>query len=360
MTSILRISRAPVAALVPFFVFSGGCKKAEAPETTAAADPVIHVATVEVTEKPMPNFLPLTGTLDANQSSYVAADTSGKILITHVERGSFVDKGAVLASVDRRTAALMESEATASAAAARTQAEQAQKDCERNEKLFEEGAISKAEHDRQRSACEVTLSQARAAEVRVRSAQKGIGDTSIRAPFSGMVAERYVSAGEYVTPPTKVAQVVEIDPLRLQLSVPESGVKLVRMGLSVDFHVAAYPEETFHGTIRYIGPALRSSSRDLLVEAVVPNGDHRLRPGMFASAELSLGDHLAPVIPKDAVRIDGSLNRIFVVKNKQIEERLAKLGDAKDGLIVIEQGASPGDRVVAPLTKDVRDGARVD
>src|SRR4051812_16960207 len=250
---MIRLRSLAFIAAVPLVVVQAGCKQSDAAQAPAqsAPEPPIHVTTVEVSEKPMPNLLPLTGTLDANQSSDVAADTSGKIVATNVERGSFVDRGAVLASVDRRTAALMQSEASASAAAARTQADQARQDCARNEKLFQEGAISQAEHDRQKSTCEVTLSQSQAAEVRVRSAQKGIGDTSIRAPFSGMVAERYVSAGEYVTPPTKVAQVVEVDPLRLQLSVPESGVKLVRMGLSVDFQVAAFPNETFHGTIRY-------------------------------------------------------------------------------------------------------------
>src|SRR4051794_29844451 len=133
----------------------------------------------------MPKYLALTGSLTANQSSDVAADTQGKILETKVERGSFVDKNAVIARVDPRTAGLVAQEARANEETASTQEKQAQLDCQRAEELFKMQAIAQAEYDRQKSQCLVSLSQAKAAKARVSSAQKNIGDTNIRAPFAG-------------------------------------------------------------------------------------------------------------------------------------------------------------------------------
>ncbi|GAC1354448.1 MAG: efflux RND transporter periplasmic adaptor subunit [Polyangiales bacterium] len=335
------------------------CRQGNAAATQPTEDPPIQVATETVTKRPMPRYLELTGTLTPNQSSDVAADTTGKILSTDVERGSLVEKLQVVARVDPRTAGLQAAEAGANFEAAVSQEKQALADCDRAEKLYASGSIAGAEYDRQKLGCTVALSTAKAAKIRVQSATKGIGDTSIRAPFAGMIAERYVSAGEYVRPDTKVARVVAIDPLRLELSVSESAVGSIREGQPVDFHVSAFEKDSFKGSIRYIGPSLRPGSRDLLVEAVVPNVDRRLRPGMFATAAVDLGDAPTLTIPKSAVRVDGSLHRIFVVKDGHVEERLARLGVERDDRVAVEEGLVEGEVVVAPLGAQVHDGARV-
>jgi membrane fusion protein, multidrug efflux system len=127
----------------------------------------------------------------------------------------------------------------------------------------------------------------------------------------------------------------------------------------VDFRVTAFQEQQFKGSIRYIGPTLRAGSRDLVVEAVVPNPEKTLRPGMFATAKIALGESPAPVIPLSAIRVDGNLRRIFVLVGDHLEERLAKLGEERDGVVEVEQGVIAGEKVVTPLTPEVRDGAKV-
>src|SRR5262249_3924047 len=154
---------------------------------------------------------------------------------------------AVLAKVDPRTAGLQAAEANANVESASSQEKAAQLDCERAERLLATAAIAQAEYDRQHNACTVALASAKAAKARLQTALKSIGDTSIRAPFAGMIAERYVSAGEYVQPSTKIARVVDIDPLRLELTVPEQAVAAIQEGQPVEFHVAALPNEPFHG-----------------------------------------------------------------------------------------------------------------
>lgn len=336
-----------------------GCQRRGSPAAAPPPDPPIAVSTVDVVEKPMPKYLVLNGTLTPNEASDVAANGAGAVLATLIERGAMVEKGDVLARLDARTAALSTAEAEASANAAKANLELAQTECDRVEKLYKASAISGAEYDKQHAACVSAVWSAKVAEARVNVARKGLGDATVRAPFSGMIAEKYVSAGEYVQPSSKVARVVSIDPLRLEITVPEQSVPLIKVGLEVDFKVAAFADQSFKGSIRYIGPALRPGSRDLVVEAVVPNADKKLRPGMFATAKIALGEKPAPVIPLAAVRSDGALRRLFVVVGDHIEERLAKLGEEKDGVVEIEQGVAAGEKVVSPIKPEVRDGAKV-
>ena len=307
----------------------------------------------------MPRFLVLNGSLTPNEASDVAANAMGAVLTTLVERGAMVDKGDVLARLDARTAALSTAEAEAAASAAKANLEVAQTECDRVEKLFKASAISGVEYDKQHAACVGAVWSAKVADARVNMARKGLGDASVRAPFGGMIAEKYVSAGEYVQPASKVARVVSIDPLRLEITVPEQSVPLVKAGLEVDFQVAAFESQVFKGSIRYIGPALRPGSRDLVVEAVVPNVDKRLRPGMFATAKIALGDKAAPVVPVAAIRSEGTLRHVFVLAGDHVEERLAKLGEEREGVVEVEQGLAVGEKVVSPVKPDVRDGAKV-
>jgi multidrug efflux pump subunit AcrA (membrane-fusion protein) len=114
-----------------------------------------------------------------------------------------------------------------------------------------------------------------------------------------------------------------------------------------------------HGKVRYVGPSVRKQTRDAVVEAVVDNAGHDLRPGMFVTARLSLGEQTLPAVPEPAVRPEGTLRHVFVVKDGRLEDRLVQVSDAVKGLVPIVSGIKAGEPVVAELTADMRDGARV-
>lgn len=337
-----------------------GCHQATAAELKAhATESALTVATVEATSRQVAQTQTLTGTLIPNRKSDVAADATGKVATTLVERGAFVASGAALARLDRRSATLAEEEARAQAEAARTQQNLAERECARSERLWKEGAINGAEHDRARAQCDAARSQATAASARARMADKTLGDLVVRAPFRGLVVERFVSAGEYVRPDTRVASIVEIDPLRLELSVPEAAIAGLKQAMEVEFQVAAFPGQTFRAKIRYIGPAVRRQSRDLLVEAVVANPEHSLLPGMFATARLLSGVATHTVIPESAIKHDQETDRAYVVNQGRLEERLLSLGARENGLVAVLSGIRAGEKLVAPITPELRDGARV-
>jgi RND family efflux transporter MFP subunit len=318
------------------------------------------VATVAVAERPMPEFQTLTGTLRASAQSDVAADVSGKVVSTFVERGQAVKKGQTIAIVDARTAALAATAAQAQSKVAEEQLEEARRDCGRVKHLLETGAISQAEFDKQTSQCTSQQWSAAAAQAQQQSASKLLGDANIRAPFDGIVGERYINVGQYVQPSTRVASVYAPDPLRLELTVPEASVGAIKQDMSVRFTVTAYGDQIFTGSVKYISPNLRESTRDLVIEAVVPNGDLKLKAGMFAVARIELGAKPHAVVPKAAVVTDDTGSRVFVVTGAQVQERLVQLGEAQGDAVAVIDGVKPGEMVVVQPGPDVRDGAQVD
>jgi len=352
-----------VVALVCLGIGGAGCQKndsasAATPPKEAAAP--IHVTTSAVVEKPMPTLLTLTGTLRADSESDIGADVSGKIVATYVERGQPVKRGQVIAIVDSRVASLAATAAEANAKVAESQLEQAHRDCERVRHLLDTGAISQAEYDRQTAQCTSQQFSAQAAQAQQQTALKLAGDSNIRAPFDGFVGERYVSIGQYVQPSTRVASVYDPDPLRLQLTVPEANVSAISQDMPVHFTVTAFGDQTFTGNVKYISPNIRESTRDLVVEALCPNADFKLKPGMFAVAKIDLGDTPRPVVPKTSVVQDDTGARVFVVAGQQVQERLVQLGETVGDVTAVVQGVKPGEAVVVTPGPEVHDGARVD
>lgn len=343
----------------------GGCKKPEQQpaELTSAqqqATPTVKVQTAAVVEQPMPEYLTLTGSLRASQESEVAADATGKVTATFVERGQRVKQGDTLAILDARSASITASQAAAQTGLARAQLEQAQKECDRVKSLFQSGAISQAEFDRTTSQCQTTQFSAAAAQAQQQNAQKIVGDSVIRAPFSGIVGERYVNVGQYLQPQTRVVSLYNPDPLRLELTVPEANVGNIKPDQPVKFTVASFgDDQTFTGAVKFISPNVRPTTRDLVIEAVVPNPDGKLRPGMFVVATLSFGEKKAIVVPTSSIKKDEAGARVFVVIDKHVQERLVQVLGDKDGVSAIAAGVKPGETVVVAPGPDVRDGALV-
>lgn len=330
------------------------------PATTSSAAP-LSVATTPVRTQALPRSLTLTGTLIASSSSSVAADAMGRVTAVYVERGSRVSAGQPLARLDRRQAMLSEAAARAQAGQAHSQSALATLECARAERLFRDDVINRAEYDRTQTQCQSASFAATTARVQQRMAGKNLGDTLIRAPFAGVIADRFISPGEYVRADSRVVNLVQLDPLRLELSVPEHVLSAFGVGAEVRFQVAAWPGQTFVGQVRFVGAAVRRASRDLLVEAVVPNSDERLRPGMFAIAEVKLGETVLPVIPLSAIKSDerSGTDRVFVVVDGQVQERLVHKGPIAGPVIAIRSGVKPGEKVVLSPVPALRDGLRV-
>jgi membrane fusion protein (multidrug efflux system) len=302
----------------------------------------------------------LTGTLVAHRQSDLAANASGRVLSTHVERGQAIEAGTVLARLDARAAKFSASAAKAQSRVAKAQLELAKTECTRADKLLADGVISKAEYDQTTSQCTTTLSSSAAADATAALASVQAGDSVVKAPFSGIVGERFVEVGEYVQPSTRVASLYAIDPIRLSVAVPEAEVARIADGQEVTFSVAALQDRTFDAKVKYISPALREGTRDLLVEAVAENPDHVLRPGMFATVHVGVGEQELLTVPASAVVRGDARTRVWVVREGRATPHVVRLGPERDGSIAILSGISAEDAVVAEPPADLVDGTRVE
>jgi membrane fusion protein (multidrug efflux system) len=199
-----------------------------------------------------------------------------------------------------------------------------------------------------------------AARARVTLARKAYADTVVRAPFSGIVAERIASTGDYVNKGTKVAVVVRVDPLRVRLTIPEQFVSAIAVGQTVSFDVDPYPGRSFEGKVRYISPALEANQRALTVEAVVPNPGSELKPGLFATARLEQKDRTPGIlVPAAAIRTASGTSRVYVVVGDRVEERIVTVGQTVDGLVEITSGLKAGERIATKNVAQLADGIKV-
>jgi membrane fusion protein (multidrug efflux system) len=351
------------SALLPLaaaLLLAPACKHESAETSKGPPDSSAPIAVKQVParEVTVPRVLMLSGSLIGTEEADVAAGASGKVLSTHVERGAVVKKGALLVKLDARMVNAQAEEAAAQLSSLKAQEEQAKLDCARTDQMFAKGAISKADYDKAQTACKTTKFSVSAAEARKNLTSEALRDSEIRAPFSGMVVERFVSAGEYVRPDSKVVTLVDVDSLRVELTVPEADVTQIKQGMQVEFRTAA-SGKTVRGRVRYVGPSVRKQTRDAVIEAVVDNAGHDLRPGMFVTAELALGQMALPAVPETAVRAEGTLRHVFLVQAGRIEDRLVQVAEPREGLVPVVSGLKAGEQVVADLTPEVRDGARV-
>lgn len=336
------------------------CARAEAAPAPAPAENPISVDSAEVTERSMPRTLLLTGTLNAHEQSAVASDTSGKVVKTFVERGDVVKKGQVLAKLDASESSMSAAEAGASAKAADAQAKNARIECERAERLIAERAISRSEYDRMKASCEANSASSSAAWARASRASKEVSDSVIRAPFSGVIGERFVAVGEFVNPGTKIATVVQRNPMRLQLDVPESASLVLKVGQNLGFSVTAISGESFDAKVKFISPALDEKSRNLRVEAIIEKDDERLKPGMFVTTRLAIGKQNTLVIPNSAVTGTDAVRRVFVIKDGRVQERVVLTGERDGKLVSVQKGLAKGEQVVDKPASTLRDGIAVE
>lgn len=350
-------------ALAVLVILTGGCRPApDSPAARAAesaGNPKLAPTSVRMTnatERLMPRYLRVTGELQGMQDAQVAADTTGKVTEAPVERGSLVSAGGVLVKVDGRMAEISLREAEAAVALAQTRLTLAKDEAERNAPLVKTKAIADADFRKLEADQAAREAEFAIATARSDLARKTLDDSVIRAPFAGLVAERYVQPGEYVRADTRIARVVEVARLRLVLNVPETAVGSVREGQFVEFTTAAYPGESFTGSIRFIGGAVRESARDLIVEAEVPNADGRLKPGLFADARVRVGEARAVALPAEALRSEGNRRSVFLVENGLLAERLVEIGETFDGWIEVRRGVKAGETVVLSPGREAADG----
>src|SRR5919201_5846022 len=376
---------------------SGDAKTKDTSAAGGTVRPAISITPVAAVEQPIARFIRATGTLMAEDQADVAAETPGRVVAAPIERGTPVAEGAELIRISPTEADAQLKEAEANAAqiearlgltagtpldidkvpevqTAKASYDLAQSEFTRIQSLLDQRVVSQSEYDQKRTQLEAARRQyeaarngaaqqyqsLQAARARVALARKAFADTVVRAPFAGVVAERLVSVGDYVTKGMKAAVVVRVNPLRVKLTIPEQFIAAVGIGQPVGFVVDAYPGREFEGKVRYVSPALQADQRALIVEAVVPNPGGELKPGLFATARIEQPVRAPGIlVPVAAVQTAGGTGRVFVVVNGDpVEERIVPTGQTVEQSIEITNGVRAGEQVATKNVGKLTDGIR--
>jgi RND family efflux transporter MFP subunit len=220
---------------------------------------------------------------------------------------------------------------------------------------------ARRQYDIARNNAEQQFQSLLAAQARVTLARKALTDTVVRAPFAGAVEQRLVSVGDYVSRGTKVASVVRINPMRVELTVPGQYLASLAPGRTVSLEVDAYPGKTFTGQIRFVSPSLNADSRALVIEAVVANPGGELKPGLFATAQIEQASATPAILaPASAIRTTTGTSRVYVVTaGGTVEERIITTGQAAGDLVEVTSGLAQGETVATSNVAQLGDGVRI-
>ncbi|NBS13637.1 MAG: efflux RND transporter periplasmic adaptor subunit [Verrucomicrobia bacterium] len=305
-----------------------GCGKGGGPPKDAP----VPVELVPVTAAPLQETLEAVGSLDAEESVDIRPEVEGEITSIRLTEGQTVKKGDLLLQID-------ESKQAATVAEAEADHKLAQETIHRADMLLADGTISQQEHDQ-------THANFTRMEASLALAKKRLTEYTLTAPFDGILGRRFVSVGQYVNPQTTLVSIYDLDRMKLNFSVPERYSAKIQPGQTLRLKVAAYSEETFAGEIYLIEPRVDSGTRTVQVRAYVPNSDLRLKPGMFANVEITVGTKpKALTIPEECLFPNAGGFAVYRSHEGVAELVPVETGLRVPGKVEILKGLQAGDQV---------------
>jgi membrane fusion protein (multidrug efflux system) len=306
----------------------------------------VPVEAAKVIAAPMSEQVTAVGTLLSDESVTVSSEIPGRLKEIHFEEGQPVDKGAPLFTLD-------DSVYRAQLADAEAKLKLAEQSYKRNNQLFSNKYATAQSNDESASNLAVNTAAVELARVQLDKAH-------IVAPFAGIVGLRHVSVGEYITAGQGLVNLEAVDPIKADFRVPEKFLPAIRVGQTIRIKVDAFPGESFEGKVYAIDPRLDVSGRSLLVRALVPNNDQRLRPGLFARVTVLLQlkeDALS--VPEQAIVPQGDGQFVFKIVGGKVQLTKVVTGTRREGRVEIVEGLSLGDQVVTAGQLKIRDGTPV-
>ena len=310
------------------------------------AKEAVAVEAAKVVATPLSEQVTAIGTLLSDEAVTVSSEIPGRLKEIHFQEGQPVEKGAPLFTLD-------DSVYRAHLADAEAKLKLAEQTHQRASQLFKNKYATAQAVDEATSSLAVNTATVELARVQLDKAR-------IVAPFSGIVGLRHVSAGEYITSGQALVNLEAIDPVKADFRVPERFLPAIRVGQTIRIKVDAYPEDVFEGKVYAIDPRLDVAGRSLLVRALVPNKDRRLRPGLFARVTVLLQlkeDALS--VPEQAIVPQGDAQYVFKIVNGKVMLTKVVTGTRREGSVEIVDGLSVGDDVVTAGQLKIRDGSAV-
>ena len=319
--------------------------------------PPTAVTTVVAHRETWPSTLSVIGTAEAIQGVTVSADLPGTVEKINFESGKAVHAGDVLVELDTR-------QERAQLAAAEAQRDLAQINYKRTQELVKQGVIAQTEYDN-------TTAQQKATEEQVGEIRATIERKTVRAPFSGILGIRQSNLGQYLAAGQAIVSLQSLNPIYVNFGVPQQttsqvGVKGRRIRVSTD----NLPGVQFVGQVSAVDSVVNESTRNVQVQATLPNPDGKLRPGMFVQVEAGLGANRQVIpLPASAVNYSPYGDSVYVVSDMKdpktgaayrgVRQQFIKLEGSRGDQVAVISGINPGDEVVSSGAFKLRNGVPV-
>lgn len=340
-----RLGFIPALFLSALFLMSCGDKIE--PGTTAKGEvPEVKALVAVAAQTHQPFLYEAVGTVTARTASTVSSKLMGVVQTVHVREGDRVKEGAMLVTIDQRQVA-------AQLDKARAMLEVATKEYKRYQELLENQSASQQEFDRAEA-------QYRQAQAAVAAARVSTKDAKVRSPYDGRVVTKMINAGDLASPGTPFLTLEQEGRFCTDLVLPERHIQAVQVGMAVKVVVPAMNNQQFDGQVGRIIPMADARSRSFQVKVAMPEGPD-YKSGMFARVAIPVGGTGMLLIPESAITAHGQLDGVFVVdKAGMARFRIVRLGKSVGQKVEIVSGLSDGQRYVAEIPIDLKDGMKVE
>ena len=329
--------------------------QAMAQQAAAFQPPPEAVTTIVAEQAAWPATLQAIGTTVAVQGVTVSADLPGIVDRIAFESGTSVRKGDVLVELDTR-------QERAQLAAAEAQRDLARLNFERMQALVDNGAIARAEYDE--AAAQVKQTEAKVGEIHASIERK-----TIRAPFTGLLGIRQVNLGQYLSAGDAVAPLQALHPIYVRFGVPQQDAAAMRIGRSIRITTDDAAAAAFTGRVTAVDSVVDPTTRNVQVQATIPNPDGRLRPGMFVQTQVAMGGNSSVVaLPASSISYAPYGDSVFVVTDlkgpqgntyRGVRQQFVKLGGARGDQVAVVSGIQAGEEIVTSGAFKLRNGAAV-
>lgn len=350
-TKIILLTASILIVMVP------ACKKKETKKTEERS---VNVRVQSVEEKALRPFVETIGTLNPYEEVIVSSEVDGILKDVRVDEGTVVSKGMLLSVIDDTDYSLEVKRAEAALRQPQATFENTKLEFGRKQSLYKEQLVTQQQFDdvsTRLSLAEADVERARAA---LSLAKQKLSKTRIYSPLSGYIKEKKVSAGDYVRNGSNMFVIIQNNPLKLNFTVTERDVGKLKRGQDLTFRVDAFPGREFKGKVSIIYPGLEEKTRTLQVEALAPNPNGLLKPGLFAHVFLYTGaERNTVLVPIISLLYEGETIKVFVVEGDRVKERIVKTGQKYGEMMEIIEGVKKEELVVVAGQQNLSEGVKV-
>lgn len=366
MTTKQRMAMASVAVLgLVAMVGAAGCGGSQAPAAAVnVAPPSVklaadNVATATLSE--LKSGPAVSGQLTPAREATVRAQVGGSILTLTVDKGQPVSAGQVIAKIGARDLEDAFQSAEAAVKSTETALSVAQSEQARTASLVKGGAVAARDLEQANNMVSNAQAMVAASKARLKSVWQQLDDTTVRAPFAGIVSDRPAHQGDIVSPGAPIVTIIDPSSMRLEASVPADQISQVRAGATVPFRVRGYPDQVFNGRVDRLSPIADAVTRQVVVFVSLPNTGRRLIAGLFAEGRVDTATHNGIVVPLSSVDETGATPTITRIRDGKAERVSVTLGlrQSESELVEITNGITAGDVVILGSSKAVAPGTVV-